>query len=360
MHFNPDTARNEMLNFWEVLLSPVAVNKFLHTIASGYVLAAIFVIGISAWYLLKNREQYLAKRSMLVAGVFGLISSLMLIYSGDGSAKLIARIQPVKFASLEGVYKGQKGAGLVAVGILGTSPRDTTRKNQKDFIFRIEIPNFLSYMAFGEFNAFVPGINDLVDGNPQQGIISAAEKIDRGKFARESLAQLKDARDKGDTVVYNQLKQRFNDSEFRDNYFRYFGYGFLNSPESVIPSVPIAFYSFHIMVLLGFYFLLLLVVVLLGIFRDWIDKYRFLLRLCIITIPLTYIASQSGWVLTELGRQPWAIQDLLPVMAAVSHINTSSVQITFFLFAVLFTALLIAEVSIMIRQIKTGPKNGGH
>jgi cytochrome d ubiquinol oxidase subunit I len=356
MHFNPDIARNEMLNFWEVLFSPVAINKFLHTITSGYVLAAIFVVGISSWYLLKNREQFLAKRSMIVAGVFGLISSLMLIYTGDGSTRQIVHAQPMKFAALEGLYNGQEGAGLVAIGIMSTAPGDTNSRNVKDFAFRIEIPNILSYMAYGRFDAYVPGINDLVDGNPQRGIMSVAEKIDRGIFARESLAQLKDARNKGDTITYNQLKARFNDEDFKNNYFRYFGYGFLNDPNSVIPNVPVAFYSFHIMVGLGFFFLLLLSLVLLNLYRNKIETNKFLLRLSIFTIPLTYIASQSGWVLAELGRQPWVIQDMLPTMAAVSHINTSSVQITFFLFAILFTALLIAELSIMFKQIKIGPK----
>jgi len=211
-------------------------------------------------------------------------------------------------------------------------------------------------MAFGNFDAFVPGINDLINGNPERGIISVTEKIERGKIARETLAQLKDARDKQDMATYEELKGKFNDPEFNDNYFRYFGYGFLTTPINAIPSVPVAFYSFHIMVALGFYFVLLLLLVLIGLFRNRLENNKFLLRLALWTIPLAYLASQSGWVLTEMGRQPWVIQDLLPTMAAVSHINTSTVQITFFLFAVLFTVLLIAELSIMVTQIKKGPK----
>jgi cytochrome bd ubiquinol oxidase subunit I len=356
MHFNPDTARNEMLNFWEVFLSPVAVTKFLHTITSGYVLAALFVIGISSWYLLKNRETLLAKRSILVAAVFGLVSSLMLIYTGDGSARQVAEAQPMKFAAFEGLYDGKAGAGLVAFGVMADAKEDTGSRDIKEFLVKIEFPNILSYMAFGDFQAFVPGINDLTDGNPGQGLIAVAEKIDRGKFARESLARLKTARDDGDTATYNQLQERFNSAEFKDNYFRYFGYGFLNDPESVIPNVPMAFYSFHIMVFLGFYFVILLALVLFYLFKNTLQDKKFLLRLSIFTIPLAYLASQSGWVLAETGRQPWVIQDLLPAVAAVSHINASSVQMTFFLFAVLFTALLIAELSIMFKQIKIGPK----
>jgi len=356
MQFNPDTARNEMLNFWDVLLSPVAINKFIHTITSGYVLASLFVVGISSWFLLKNREVLFAKRSIVVATVFGLVSAITLIYSGDGSTRQIVHVQPMKFAALEGLYNGQEGAGLVAIGIMATAPGDSNARNVKDFAMRLEIPNFLSYMAYGKFDAFVPGVNDLVDGNPARGIMSVQEKMHRGKLARETLAELKNAKDKGDLATYNLLKAKFADDDFKSNYFRYFGYGFLTNPESVIPNVPLAFYSFHIMVALGFYFLVLLAIFLFRVYKGDLEKRKFLLRLAIFTIPLAYLATQAGWVVAEMGRQPWVIQDLLPTVAAISHINTSSVQITFWLFATLFTALLIAELSIMFRQIKIGPK----
>jgi cytochrome bd ubiquinol oxidase subunit I len=356
MHFNPETARNEMLNFWSVFLSSVAVHKFIHTITSGYVLASIFVIGISSWYILKNRELFLAKRSIVIASVFGLISSLMLIYSGDGSTRELVHVQPMKFAAIEGLYNGQSGAGLVAIGIMSTAPGDTNSRNVKDFSFHLEIPNFLSYMAYGHFDAFVPGVNDLVDGNAVRGILPVRDKIERGKLARETLAELKTARDNKDTARYAMLKAKFNDADFINKYFRYFGYGFLKDPNSVIPNVPLAFYSFHLMVGLGFYFLLLMILFIVNLYRNNLENRKFLLRLAIFSIPLAYIASQAGWVVAEMGRQPWVIQDLLPTLAAVSHINTTSVQITFWLFAVLFTSLLIAELSIMFKQIKSGSK----
>jgi len=356
MHFNPDTARNEMLDFWQVLFSPVAIHKFIHTITSGYVLASLFVVGICSWYILKKRELFLAKRSILVASVFGLISSLMLIYSGDGSARQLVHVQPMKFAAIEGLYNGQTGAGLVAIGIISSAPGDTNSRNVKDFSFLIEIPNFLSYMAYGEFDAFVPGVNDLVDGNLKYNLIPVSDKMERGKLARETLADLKSARDRGDTAQYALLNARFRDPDFINNFFRYFGYGFLDDPNQVIPNVPLAFYSFHIMVGLGFYFLLLLVLFLIGLYRNKLENRKFLLRLAIFTIPLAYLASQAGWIVAEMGRQPWVIQDLLPTMAAVSHIDATSVQVTFWLFAVLFSALLTAELSIMFKQIKIGSK----
>ena len=110
MHFNPETARSEMLNFWEVLFSPVAINKFLHTVTSAYVLAALFVIAVSAWYLLKKRNLMLAKKSMVIAATFGLLASLFLAITGDGSAYQVAQKQPAKLAAMEGLYHGKTQA----------------------------------------------------------------------------------------------------------------------------------------------------------------------------------------------------------------------------------------------------------
>ena len=122
MHFNPDTARNEMVNFWEVLFSPTAINKFLHTISSAYTYSALFVIGVSAWFLIKKRNLILAKRSMVVASTFGLIMSIFMILTGDESARQIYRVQPMKFAAMEGLYKGETNAPLVAIGVFNQQP----------------------------------------------------------------------------------------------------------------------------------------------------------------------------------------------------------------------------------------------
>lgn len=358
MHFNPESARNEMINFWEVLFSPVAINKFLHTITSGYVLASVFVVGVSAWFLLKKRHEQFAVKSMIVAGIFGLLSSLYLAFSGDTSARLVAQKQPMKFAAFEGLYTGSNGAPLTAFGVVSTE-KDSTQNYLHNINLRIEVPNLLSYMAYLDPNAFVPGINDLIYGNKEQGIMSAQEKIERGKIARATLKDFKDAKKNGDTLLYNNLKLKFQDPGFNENYFKYFGYGFFNNPKDLIPNVPISFYSFHIMVFLGFYFIVMFAFILRFIYKGSIVNKRKFLRLLIFSIPLAYIASQSGWVVAEVGRQPWVIQDYLPTMAAVSQIDASAVQITFWLFFAVFTALLIAEIRIMSKQIKIGPIEGG-
>ncbi|MBS0011544.1 MAG: cytochrome ubiquinol oxidase subunit I [Bacteroidales bacterium] len=355
MVFNPETARNEMLNFWEVLFNPVAMDKFFHTITSGFVLAAMFVTGISAWFLLRNREKEMAVNSIKVAAIFGTFSSLVLIFTGDTSSRTIARVQPVKFAAMEALYEGQTEAGLTVFGILTPGDDDSDIK-EKDIIARIEIPGLLSVMTNGERDSFVPGIKDLVYGNQEMGIMPAAEKIERGKIARQLLFDYKEARSNGDDPVADELKGRFEDRAFQDEYFRYFGYSYIKNPADILPNIPLIFYSFHLMVALGFLFLLLQVLAWYFAARGSIEKRKTLLWIFLLSIPLPYLASVLGWLVTEMGRQPWIIQDLMPVGIAVSSLSTSMVQTTFFLFAALFTALLIAEVSIMTRQIKTGPK----
>lgn len=299
----------------------------------------------------------MAKKSIVVAAVFGLLSSAYLIWTGDNSARTIANSQPMKFAALEGLYNGSEGAGLVAIGILSSPENGTGNKNLKNFNLKIEIPNFLSYMAFLDWDAFVPGINDLIDGNEKYGLMPATEKIERGKTAIRKLKEYKDARKSGNTELAKSIETEFKSKSFCDNYFKYFGYGYINDTGDLIPNVPLVFYSFHVMVGLGFFFFLLFILSLILIFWGKIEEKRWFLRLAIISIPLAYIASQAGWIVSEVGRQPWVIQDLMPTMAAVTRINTGAVQTTFWLFAVIFTILLIAELKIMFRQIKIGPKH---
>jgi cytochrome d ubiquinol oxidase subunit I len=344
--FNPDMARNEMVNFWEVLGSPVAINKFFHTVTSGFVLASVFVVGVSAWFLLKGREQQMARRSITIAGIFGLIASVLVIVTGDGSSRIIAKVQPMKFAAAEGLHHGSAQAGLTVFGI----PSQTEETKMK-----IELPGMLSWMTWHSRDSYVAGINDLVHGNPAQAIMSGVEKIERGQVARGLLRQFKDAKQAGNTVAIDSLRAQIEDPVFQREYFRYYGYGFLNSPQSLVPNVPLTFWSFRAMVICGFYFVILFAVALWLARKDRLSRRRWILWVMLFSIPLPYIAGQAGWIVAEVGRQPWAIQDYLPVTAAVSQIDASAVQLTFCLFAVIFVTLFIAELSIMIKQIRKGP-----
>ena len=362
MQFNPDTARSEMVDFWSVVFSPVAVNKLFHTNTSAFMLACVVVIGICCWYLLKKREILFAKKSMMIAAVFGLVSSLLLAFSGDGSAYQVAQHQPMKLAAMEGLYNGEEGAPLVAVALL--NPDKETDNNEDPYLFDISIPYALSFLAERDFNAFVPGINDIIDGgytytdsNGQtRTALSFYEKKERGEAAIGALRQYKEAKDKGD--------QELKESAYKvlmDN-FEYFGYGFMDNHNQTVPPVALTFYSFRVMVILGGYFILFFMVVLYLLYRDkkgrgLFETNRWLLYVAIVSVPLVYICSQSGWIVAEVGRQPWTIQDLLPVHASVSGVSASNVYATLAIFFVLFTVLLIAEIGIMFNQIKKGPQN---
>jgi cytochrome d ubiquinol oxidase subunit I len=359
MVFNPETARMEMTSFWDVLFSPMAVHKFLHTTSSSFVLAAIFVIGVSAWYILKGRDIVFARKSIVVAAVFGFLASMYTVMTGDSSARDIAHHQPMKFAAFEGLYNGSEGAGLVALGFISQNQADPSNENLKDFAVKIEIPNILSYMAFLNWDAFVPGVNDLIRGNEKYGIIPAMEKISRGKLAIEKLTAYKVARKSGNTAQADSLKTEIMSPDFQKNYFSYFGYGYISDPHTLVPSIALSFYSFHIMVVLGGYFIFFFILALYYTLKGKIHKHKLFLRAALWTIPLAYLASQAGWVLAEAGRQPWVIQDLMPTMSAVTKISSGAVQVTFWLFAIIFTTLLIAELKIMIRQIKIGPNPDG-
>ena len=350
MHFNPDTARNEMQNFWEVFLNPNAVSKFLHTVSSGYVLASLFVLGISAWFLLKKRDTQFARRSIIVASSFGLIASMYLITTGDESAHQVALQQPMKLAAMEGLYDGEKRAGIVAFGILDESKKIGDEKDP--FYFSFEIPGALSFLGYHNINAFVPGIDDLINGNEKHGIMSVSEKMQKGKIAVSALTAYKNYKKSGDLANASQALKTFEANE------KYMGYGYLKKPTDAVPSVALSFYSFHTMVGLGSWFLLLFIISLYYSMINEIQKKKWLLYLALFTIPFGYVAQEAGWIVAEAGRQPWAIQDLLPVGMAASNVASTSVMITFWLFAILFTGLLIAEVKIMLKQINVGPE--GH
>ncbi len=348
MHFNPDTARCEMVDFWSVLFSPFAINKFFHTVTSSYMIASLFVVGISAWFMLKKRNIEFATKSMMVACIFGLISSLLTAYNGDGSAYLVAQKQPMKLAAMEGLYEGKKGAGLIVVGIL--NPEKKHDNDKKDYLFKLEIPKALSLLGYKDANAFVPGIKDLINGNKENSIPSSEDKIQKGTLAITALSKYKEAQKNNDLLSQEKYKTIFEQNS------SHLGYGYITDKSQLIPNIPLVFYSFHLMVMLGGYFILLFILLLILLLRKRITSQKFLLRLTLWSIPLGYLASQLGWVVAEVGRQPWTIQDLLPTMKSVSHLSTGIVQTTFFLFLILFTVLLIVEIRIMLKQITIGPK----
>ena len=349
MEFNPMTARNEMSDFWAVLLSPTAMSKFFHTVTSAYTLSACFVVGVSAWFILKKRHFEFARKSILLASVFGFLSIIATIFTGDISAQDVTRTQPMKLAAMEGLNEGGKGAPFTLIGLTCTDPQLPSER-MKTVKYGITIPKLLSFLGYHDFDAYVPGIQNIMDGyTSEDGKVypSIEQRMANGRLAIDALKTYKQAvKDKDDALASQSLQT------LRAN-FQDFGYGYLNSPYDTIPPVPLVFYSFRLMVGLGMLF----------VFCSWwyakkrkFEKFKFIPYLAIACVPLAYIASQCGWIVAEVGRQPWVVQNLMPTNVAITRIASGWVVTTFWMFAILFTLLLIAEIGIMFTQIRKGVK----
>lgn len=348
--FNPDTVRNEMTSFMEVALSPMAVDKFFHTVTSTWIVGAVFVCAVSCWYLLRGREKELARQSIKVASIVGLVASLAAIHTGDGSAVMVAEKQPMKLAAMEALYDGGEGVGLTVVGALNPFAQPDYAQGG-EMPLRIAVPYGLSILATHSTDGYVPGVNDLLNGYTRKDgtrELSAEEKMERGRNAIATLAEYRkvkaaNANDSRLPQLAEQLKADMP----------YFGYGYIKDRAELVPYIPINFYAFRVMVGVGSLLLLFFIVIGFVAWRKDITRSgRWLWITAVAMLPLVYIASEAGWIVAELGRQPWAIQDMLPTVAAVSDLKAGSVSLTFFIFLVLFTVLLIAEVSIMCRVIK--------
>lgn len=354
MAFNPETVRNEMVDFAAVVFNPVAVSKFFHVVSSSWVLGSVFVVGVSCWYLFRRRHEAFALSSIRVAASLGLAATFLTGITGHASAVNMAKFQPMKLAAAEGLYEGGTGVGLVAVGLLNPAA-DWSRADENAFLFRFEIPKALSWLATGDADRYVPGINDLLRGGyeTEQGDIalSAEEMMARGRRAIAALGDFRRA-----AAVGRSEEARVAEVVLEKD-FPYFGYGYLKKASDLTPPVPLTFYSFRLMVVSGCFFAALFAGVLaagrrLATWGTW-RRPVFLGILC--CIPLAYAASEAGWIVAEVGRQPWAVQGLLPNCAAVSRLAVGSVQTTFFLFLAIFSLLLVAEVGIMLKVIAKGP-----
>ena len=354
MEFDPAQMRNVMDNFW-ALFSGIAVNKFFHAVLSGWALAGVFVIAVSCWFLLKKKNTDFAIRSIKVGAWTGLVGLLLTMYTGDGSAVQVTRHQPMKLAAMEGLYNGSTSQSLVAVGLV--NPEKQWNNDEDPYLFNIDLPYGLSILARHDANAFVPGINDIIAGVDinEQGdtinTVSYAERIERGKAAQESLRRFDTARKAGDAAAMEKAR-----ADMMKDY-PFFGYGYFDSVDQAIPPVALTFYSFRVMVIVGSYLILFFLVVLFAAYRkQWLQREKWLQWTAMITLLLVYLCSQAGWIVAEVGRQPWTVQDLLPTCAAISDIPSASVITTFWIFAAIFTMLLIAEVSIMCRYISRNAK----
>ena len=221
MEFNPMTARNEMSDFWAVLLSPTAMSKFFHTVTSAYTLSACFVVGVSAWFILKKRHFEFARKSILLASVFGFLSIIATIFTGDTSAQDVTRTQPMKLAAMEGLNEGGKGAPFTLIGLTCTDPQLPSER-MKTVKYGITIPKLLSFLGYHDFDAYVPGIQNIMDGyTSEDGKVypSIEQRMANGRLAIDALKTYKQAvKDKDDALASQSLQT------LRAN-FRDFGYG---------------------------------------------------------------------------------------------------------------------------------------
>ena len=353
--FNPDTVRNEMTSFIDVALSPFAVDKFFHTVTSSWIIGAVFVCAVSCWYLLKRRNTRLATESIKIASVAGIAAAVLTMATGDSSAVKVAQAQPMKLAAMEALYDGGNGVGLTAVAAVNPFEQPDYAKGGEPPL-RIAMPCGLSLLATHSLDGYVPGVNDLLNGYTRadgKREPSAEEKMQRGRKAIATLAEYRKlkAANPGDKQLPRLAAQLKEDMP-------YFGYGYIKDRAELVPYIPVNFYAFRVMVGVGT--LLLLFFLVIGHVawrRDVAGSRRWLHWAAIAMLPLAYIASEAGWIVAELGRQPWAIQDMMPTLAAVSDISTGSVALTFFIFLVLFTVLLVAELRIMCKVISNHTSN---
>ena len=347
--FNPQTMRMEVTDFGAVLTNPVAQAKFVHTVSAGYTVAAIFVLGVSAWYLLKGRHVQLAKRSMTVAAAFGLAASLSVAVLGDESGYLASEHQKMKLAAIEAMWETEPApAAFTAIGFPDEAARETH--------YALHIPMVMGLIGTRSLNTEIPGITQLVergellirDGIKAYDALQTIRAVPPGGVVPEAATAMFES--KGPSLGYALLLKRYVDDPR------------LATPEQIaraardtVPPVAPLFWSFRVMVGLGMFFILLTGTFFVLSVRRTLDAHRWLLKVAVFAIPLPWVAAEAGWIVAELGRQPWVIEGVLPTAVAVSNLGVTTLLITIAGFAAIYTVLLVIEMKLMLKTIRNGP-----
>ncbi|MDM0046109.1 cytochrome ubiquinol oxidase subunit I [Variovorax dokdonensis] len=348
--FNPQTMRMEVDNFFEVLTNPVAQAKFVHTVSAGYTVAALFVLGVSAWYLLKGRHIELAKRSMTVAASFGLAASLSVVVLGDESGYLSTEHQKMKLAAIEAMWETEPApAAFTAFGFPDQEARETH--------FAVHIPWVMGLIGTRSLTTEIPGIIELQKKAEQRiaSGINAYDALQKIRAAGSTANIPQDAKltfqAHGGNLGYALLLKRYVDDPRKA------------TPEQItkaawdtVPPVAPLYWSFRVMVGLGIFFILLTGTFFVLSARRSLDKHRWLLHVAVWSIPLPFLAAECGWIVAELGRQPWVIEGVLPTAVAVSNLGASTVLLTLVIYTLLYTVLLIIEWKLLLKAIRKGPE----
>ncbi len=342
--FNSDTMRMEVTDFRAVLFNPVAQAKFVHTVSAGYTIAAVFVLGVSAWYLLKGKHIGVAKRSMTVAAAFGLASSLSVVVLGDESGYALTDNQKMKLAALEAMWETEPApAGLTAFGIPSLADRKTH--------YEVKIPYVLGLIATRSIDKPVAGIFELV--------ATAEDRIESGVIAYGAVEALK-ANPKDMTaratfelhrrdLGYGLLLKRYvSDPRMAD------AATIKKASWDTVPNVPVMFWAFRIMAGTGLLMIALFATAfVLVTLRKHQTKWFLVLAVC--AIPLPWIATELGWILAEVGRQPWAVEGVLPTFLGASSLTVAQLWTTIVAFTLLYGGLAVVEIGLILRHIKKGP-----
>lgn len=343
--FNFQTMRMEMVDFWAVLTNEWAQAKFVHTVAGGYMTGAIFVMAISAYYMLRRQDLQFARSSFRLAAVFGMIATLMTIQMGDESGYLVTKDQPTKIAAMEAIWETHEAPAPLTLFAI---PDEAAQMNHA----QIDLPWLFGLMGTRSLSTEIPGIKELtaqaeqriVNGQKAVGVLDQLRKDPSNEQLREQFLAVRD--DLGFGLL---LKRYTNDVTTA-------------TPEMIkqaaadtIPSVTPMFWSFRIMVGSGLAMALVFVLGLFYSFRKEIADKTWYLRLAVLALPLPWIASEAGWFVAEFGRQPWTIYNVLPTHLSVSALTAGDVAGSLLGFGVLYTALLVVEMWLMIRISKRGP-----
>ncbi|SEM92227.1 cytochrome d ubiquinol oxidase subunit I [Gemmobacter aquatilis] len=347
--FNPMTMRMEMTSFFDVLFNEVAQAKFVHTVSAGYVTASVFVIGVSAWYLLKGRHLELARRSITVASAFGLASAFSVVLLGDESGYNATHSQKMKLAAIEGMWETEPApAAFTAFGFPDQAARETH--------YAIHIPYAMGLIGTRSLTTEIPGINDLV--------AAAETRIRSGQIAYDALMQIRVARDAADPAELARFEAHAADLGFAFLLKRYVDDPRQASEDQIkaaandtVPTVWPLFWAFRLMVALGFGFIGTMVY----FFFFWTSSFRGArfprpaLRLAVWMIPAPWIAAELGWFVAEFGRQPWTVDGVLPTALSVSALSMTEVALTLAGFVIFYTVLFVVEMGLMLKYIRKGP-----
>ncbi len=349
--FNPITMRMELNSFFDVFFNPVAQAKFFHTVCSGYVTASIFVMSISAFYLLRQQDVPFARRSFKIAALFGLCSTIGVIIMGDKSGLEIYRVQQSKLAAIEGVWDTESAP---APWSLIAWPDQKTHTD----LFNIKIPYLASLILTHGLHGDVKGANQIIAENKERIIRGQQVLILLDKFRKDqhNLILAKQIEDNSSDLGYGLLLKRYtNDianatSEMINE-----------AANSTIPNPLPLYYVFRIMIFLGLSFFCLFALATIYSYsnNNSFESKRWLLKWALLWFPTPWIACFSGWFIAEYGRQPWTIYGILPTFQSTSSLSSGDVAFSLAGFIIIYTLMAIVEVWLMVKYIKWGPSSLG-